>query len=165
MLISKKGTLCSIGMDVWRSGAVLPKYSKSRIKETHVVPKRKTQAERGKMKSQPLIYIHTFIMSCKTIYADCLSVLTCFWVCCNEYVIWPGLKMLNVLPVVGEIVSHWDATEIKQFWSRGWICLLKRKEKHTNHVWEWSNHSNFDGAPRNSKTVHQMLRTKKSECL
>ena len=48
MLISKKGTLCSIGKDVWRSGAVLPKYSKSRIKETHVVPKRKTQAERGK---------------------------------------------------------------------------------------------------------------------
>lgn len=34
-------------MDVWRSGAVLPKYSRSRITDTHVVPKTKN-TERGR---------------------------------------------------------------------------------------------------------------------
>ena len=43
---SKKGTLLWIGMDVWRSGDVWPKYSRSSIKETHVVPKGNRERER-----------------------------------------------------------------------------------------------------------------------
>ena len=170
-------------MDVWRSGDVLPKYSRSRIKEPHVVPKRNRESKRErererKYHSNNNNYITSGCAVCwrtaairdqhqetsvwtKSFYAcswfhhlsrqyfyllwaikhsqrliSCA--LTCFGVCCNEYIIWPGLKVLDLLPAVCEIVDHCDSLEIKHFRS-GEIHLLC--ESKTQSTWSlcWSN--------------------------
>ena len=84
--------------------------------------KDRKERERKIKWSQPFTSIHTSFISCNSFTLTVhVYGLTCFRVCCNKYIIWPGLEVLNVLPVVCEIVSHWDSMEIKQFWSRGFL--------------------------------------------
>lgn len=76
--------------------------------------KKRRKKERQKIILTPRLYTYIYLRD----YG-----LTSFGVCCNKYIIWPGLKVLNVLPVVCKIVGHCDSMEIKQLWSRRKIHL------------------------------------------
>ena len=51
---------------------------------------------------------------------------TCFGVSGDEDIIWPGLEVSYVLPVVSEMVDHGDSMEVKEFWSRWQLHLLQQ---------------------------------------
>ena len=65
--------------------------------------------------SPPLASILTSFMSYKASTKTFSYALTCFGVCRNKYIIWPGLKVLDLLPVFGELLDHCDSMEIKEF--------------------------------------------------
>lgn len=54
---------------------------------------------------------------------------TCFRVRCNDNIILPGLKVLDVLPVAGKKRRHWDAFEIKKLWPRTQFHLRNSCQK------------------------------------